>query len=135
MNNILKFILSFVVSYFIVVYTLQIPSLLTNNNPIIKEIYYTKAHQMLPLDFLLIIIYIWIAKYLLSHIKKKPTIKEDIVFIAIITAILTALFCYYFRSSPVNPSNIFSRWFHSVGYRSVIYDIIIVCSVYILYTL
>ena len=37
MNNILKFILSFVVSYFIVVYTLQIPSLLTNNNPIIKE--------------------------------------------------------------------------------------------------
>ena len=135
MNNILKFILSFVVSYFIVVYTLQIPSLLTNNNPIIKEIYYTKAHQMLPLDFLFIIIYIWIAKYLLSHIKKKTTIKEDIVFIAIITAVLTTLFCYYFRSSPVNPSNIFSRWFHSIGYRSVIYDIIIVCSVYILYTL
>jgi len=135
MNNILKFILSFVISYFIVVYTIQIPSLLTDNHPIIKEIYYTKAYKMLPLDFLFIIIYIWFAKYLLSHIKNKTTINEDILFIAITTAVLTTIFCFYFRYIPVNYSNIFSRWFHYVGYRSVIYDIIIVCSVYILYTL
>ena len=49
------------------------------------------------------------------------------------TGLLTAFFCYLFVSRPIQKGNFFSKWFHMVGYTSVIYDIILLVFIYIIY--
>ena len=60
------------------------------------------------------------------------TYVEQIVVVALTTATLTSLFCFYFRSYPQS-QNFFSKWFHQVGYSSVVYDVILLKIVYIVY--
>ena len=37
---------------------------------------------------------------------------------------------YFLNSKPTR--SFFSRWFHRVGWKAVLYDIILVCSVYVM---
>lgn len=134
MESFLTYILSFCISYIIFVYGLRLPYRIANNHPIIDEIYVKKAQFMLPLDVFFIFAYIKTALFIGSYFNIKSLCSE-IFTISIVTFLLTTTFCYYFRSSPINPNNIFSRWFHNIGYSSVIYDIIIVNIVYIVYVL
>ena len=134
MESFLIYILSFCISYIVFVYGLRLPYRITNNHPIIDEIYMKRAHYMLPLDAFFIYTYIKTAFYIGSYFDIK-TLFNKIILISIVTLLLTCTFCYYFRSSQINPNNIFSRWFHNIGYSSVIYDIIIVNIVYVVYTL
>lgn len=132
MESFLTYIISFCLSYIIFVYGLRLPYRIADNHPIINEIYIKKAHYMLPLDAFFIFAYIKTALFIGSYFKIE-TLFHKIILISIVTLLLTGTFCYYFKSSPINPDNIFSSWFHSIGYSSVIYDITIVNIVYIVH--
>ena len=132
MNSFLTYIVSFSISYIIFVYGLRLPHHITNNHPIIDEIYVKRAHYMLPLDAFFIFAYFKLALFIGSYFNIKSLLHKVII-ITLVTFLLTTTFCYYFKSNPINPNNIFSRWFHSIGYSSVIYDILIVNIVYIIY--
>jgi hypothetical protein len=132
MKSFLTYILSFTVSYIVFVYGLRLPYHITNDHPIIDEIYIKKAHYMLPLDAFFIFTYINTALFIGSYFNIK-TLYHKIFIISIVTFLLTTVFCYYFKSKSIDTNNIFSRWFHNIGYSSVIYDIIIVNIVYIVY--
>ena len=66
---------------------------------------------------------------------KKFNIKkfsEKLLTVAITTAVLTGGFCYYFINKP-KTNLFFSRWFHSVKYSSVVYDVLLLGFNYYLF--
>ena len=53
--------------------------------------------------------------------------------VVLVTAALTGGFCYYFTTIPLNNDVFFSRWFNTVGYSSVVYDVILLGFIYVIY--
>ena len=121
-----------VVSLFSVTYVLQVPHRIAGkSDSIVKEYYEKNYSTSLPLDVLLIGCYLWISLRAADAMGMHSYV-ERLIVVSIITAALTTMFCIFFRSQP-RTSNFFSRWFHSVGYASVVYDVILLKITYIVY--
>ena len=127
--NLLSYIISFNFSIFTIIYLLKIPNYITKNNNLVKEYYFKNFIKNIPLDFILILIYLLISKLIIKIFNIK---KYKLLTIVITTIILSYLAYIYYTKQPKN-NNFFSRWFHTVGKRGIIYDIIIVSFVYINY--
>ena len=65
---------------------------------------------------------------------KKISIEDlqKLIIVAITTAVLTGIACFYFTNKKLTGS-FFSRWFNSVGYLSVIYDVILLVFIYAIF--
>ena len=66
---------------------------------------------------------------------KMAEIKRQLYKIGIVigtTCCLTGGFCYYYRQRPMS-TEFFSKWFHTVGYSSVIYDVVLLSFIYWIY--
>ena len=74
-------------------------------------------------------IMIW---YILIELLKLKTVAEQVLAVGLTTAVLTFGFCLYFTSYPETP-NFFSKWFHTVGYSSIIYDVILLVVIFLIY--
>ena len=128
---ILSYTLSFAVSIFLLTYLLNLPILITQKKDIVNEYYIKNYLTNIPLDYFFIYIYLVIS-YLVMYILKLKDNSSKILIVALVTALITGGFCFYFRSYPMN-SNFFSKWFHTVGYSSVLYDVILLVFVYIIF--
>lgn len=128
---ILSYTLSFAVSIFLLTYLLNLPTLITQKKDIVNEYYIKNYLTNIPLDYFFVYIYLVIS-YLVMYILKLKENSSKILIVALVTAVLTGGFCLYFRSYPMN-SNFFSKWFHTVGYSSVLYDVILLVFVYIIF--
>ena len=129
-NKSLKIIISFCVGIFIITYLLRIPFMMTDNR-IVNEYYIDNFTKNIPLDFIFVICYFIVAKLIITLLNiNEFSIK--LLIIALTTAIITGGFCYYFINRKAS-SNFFSRWFHIVGYKSVIYDVILLSFIYCIY--
>ena len=84
-----------------------------------------------PLDYLFVLCY-FLVSYLFIKLYNTTNNYIKTLIVALTTLVLTSLFCYYFVSKKVT-TNFFSKWFHTVGYSSVIYDIILLVTIYIFY--
>ena len=126
-----KFIISFCVGIFIITYLLKLPFIITNQYKIVNEYYIENYIINIPLDFIFVTLYFLLATLFIYIFNIKDFITKLFV-IGITTVILTSSFCYYFQSYKMS-SNFFSRWFHTVGYTSVLYDVILLCFIYIIY--
>ena len=130
-KNLLMYIISFCVGVFTITYLLKVPHLITGNSDIVNEYYLSNFTKNLPLDFLFVLLY-FLFGYIfirLFNIEKNST---KILIIALCTVILTGGFCYYFTSRK-QTTNFFSKWFHTVGYSSILYDVLLLVSIYIIY--
>lgn len=127
-KDLISYIISISVTLLVVTYLLKIPNLLTNNNDIIKEYYYDNFTNNIPLDFLLIIIYIIIGNYLIKLLKVKSNINKLLI-IGITTTIISGGFYIYFTSKSKS-NNFFSRWFHIAGVSAIFYDVILLIVTY-----
>lgn len=125
----IQFLLSFSVVLFFVTFVMKIPHQITNQPSLVNDYYIKHFKTSVPLDFLLVFLYLQAADYII-HVTNAKTIAKQSFIVAGVTALLTTGFCYYFRAMPLS-STFFSKWFHSAGYLSVLYDIILLVTTYI----
>ena len=123
------FISSIIVTI-VLIYMLKLPNLITNADKLIKEYYYDDFFKSLILDFILFQLYIYAGNYLIDYFKIK-SLPSKLAVIAVISMIISTIFMFLFLNFS-SKDLFFYRWFNKVGFLAVIYDIIIVSSVYIL---
>ena len=131
--NIQREISSYFISYciltLIIVYVLKIPNLITGQRELIKEYYYTNSVSSFFLDLFLIYFYIKFASYI-GKVFKINTNYKKILLVAVITFMISTSFMLLFLKQ--NNNLFFTRWFKSAGFNAVLYDIVIVTSIFIL---
>lgn len=135
--EIIKIILQYSLSYFtvmmVLVYLFNIPQLVTNDKKgLIKEYYYDNFSNVVIFDFFLISIYLAFGLYIIQLLKTKTLVYQTIIII-LTTILISGGFAFYFLNIPKNKT-FFSRWFYSVRYLAVVYDIILIVSVFLIYT-
>ena len=130
-TNLLKYTISFCVGLFIITYLLKIPHLLTGNSKLVNNYYIDKFNINVPIDYILVLIYLIIANVFIHILKIKKNIYK-ILIVLLITLLISSVFFYYFISFP-KTNNFFSIWFNTVGYSAVIYDAILLLVIYVIY--
>lgn len=127
----IAYILSFIITTLTIIYLLKLPQFITQNNELVYEYYYGKNRILnISLDFIFILLYLIIAFSLCYFFDIKNNAGQLIVVI-ITTFVLTLSAMIYFTSYPMSPS-FFSKWFHIIGYKSILYDIILIALVFII---
>jgi hypothetical protein len=134
LQNITSYLLSFIIGIIIIVYIFNIPQWITNNTKLIKYYYYDNMYPHLLWDFFFVSVYLLICYFIISYLKIQNRIYQFLIII-VITFMITSLFCYYYLSKPLNQSQFFSIWFHTVKYRSAVYDVILIGFIFIVYIL
>ena len=130
-SKLISYTIAFCAGLFLITYVLKLPHIITGK-PNIVNIYYIKNYvKNVPLDYLFVLCYLLVS-YLFIKLCNTNNNYIKTIIVAVTTLILTSLFCYYFVSKKVT-KNFFSQWFHTVGYSSVIYDIILLVTIYIIY--
>ena len=129
-NRWFSYFLSLSLVTVILVYTLDLPTLISGAPDLVGEYYYDNPVKSFVLDIFLIAAYISMGMILsnmlnISHDNQSGQISS----LALATGIISSMFMGIFLMQ--NNSSFFSRWFRTVGFGAVIYDIIIVCSVYV----
>jgi hypothetical protein len=122
--------ISSIIITIIFIYIFKIPNLITNANKLIKEYYYDNFLNSLILDLILFQLYIYAGNYIIKLLKIKNIINKTLI-IALTTVIISSIFMFLFLNFS-NKELFFYRWFNKVGFLAVIYDMIIVTSVYML---
>lgn len=114
----------------IVIYILDIPTLISGASDLVHEYYYRNAFASFVLDTFLMAIYILIAMMIskFSNIRKNDYTKRLMVTV-LSTFIISTIFMLYFQSNGTSDS-FFHKWFKKAGFKAVIYDIILVSCVY-----
>ena len=130
-KELLFLIIAFCVGIFLLTYILNLPGLVTGKQEIVDEYYKNNFITNVPLDLFFILLYFLVA-YGFMKLLKVTSDCGKLMTVAIVTAVLTGLFCYYFTSRAVT-KNFFSRWFNTVGYSSIIYDVILLVFIYAVY--
>jgi hypothetical protein len=131
-KRVISYILSLCLVTLLLVYILKFPEFITQSPVLVKEYYYKNALSSFILDVFLFLGYISAAMYLGQMLKIKPTDNSQQLLVLILTTVvISGSFMLYFKLG-YNRGSFFSRWFKSVGYKAIIYDVIIVCSVYII---
>ena len=128
LKELLVLILSFGTGIVIITYILNLPAIITGNSDIVEEYYLKNFMTSILADLFFVFVYFLIAGFVMKFFKTKENF-DKLVIVALTTIMLTGLACFYFRSNKLTNS-FFSRWFHSVGYLSVVYDVILLCFIY-----
>lgn len=136
MNEMIKrgsaYFLSLCVITITYVYILNIPEFISQSPDLVFEYYYKQAVTSFVLDIFLIAAYISIAMYVGKLLKIKQNDNVQQLFVLVLTIIsVSSAFMVYFNSGG-SPGTFFSKWFDRVGYKAIVYDVIFICSIYIL---
>jgi len=128
----LSYLAALILVTVIMIYLLDVPTIITGAPELVKEYYYDNAIGSFILDIFLVAFYISIA----MCISKMLNIRGDdhakqIVLLAFTSIIISASFMLYFVNGG-SEGTFFHRWFMTVGWKAVLYDGILVSSVYIL---
>ena len=114
------------------IYIFNLPEFITSAPNLINEYYYKNAISAFIFDIFLIAIYISCSMLIAKFLKVKGNDNtKQIVILAFTTLLISGSFMIYFLSGG-SPNTFFSRWFKKTSYKALIYDLILVCSVYIL---
>ena len=133
-----KDVLTLALSYFLafgfttvfIVYIINLPGLLTNQQNLVDEYYKVNFLKMIPLDMFLILLYILAAQLIIYLLDIQQMLLKTVI-VMLTTAAISGAFYIGFVQAPLNKSSFFSRWFHSAGTSAIVYDMIYVPVVYI----
>ena len=128
----LSYTLSFATITTVLVYGLRLPTRITGNRDLVKTYYIDRFVSSTILDFFLIGLYLLAAMGLMRFLPAmaQHSLGWQIGTVALATILISGAFAWYFLSRP-QTSQFFSRWFHAVGMKAVIYDIVLVSSVFV----
>lgn len=114
-----------------VIYILDLPTLLTGADDLIKEYYYDHLIESFILDIFLFAGYIAVGLFVINLLNIRENYNK-IITIALTSFMLTTLFIMLFKLNRQSKS-FFSRWFKRVGMLASFYDMLIVTAVFIVY--
>lgn len=129
LERLVAYLVSFVLTTAVVVYGLDLPSYLSGAPKLVNEYYYTNFWKSNVLDVILIAAYIWNGMVLAGVLGIADSTAGQVMGIAVASAAISSVFAAWFLSYP-RTSSFFSRWFHAAGWSAVIYDVIIVTTIY-----
>ena len=124
----IQYTIAFCTTLFLCVFLLRVPHILTNQSSLINQYYYGHFTTSIPLDYVLVLIYLAISMWII----KMAEIKRQLYKIGIVigtTCCLTGGFCYYYRQRPMS-TEFFSKLFHKAGYMTIVYDVILLVMTY-----
>jgi len=124
----ISYVFSFCLCSLLLIYALRLPCYISQNKELVEEYYYKNAFTFLSLDFVLIAIYFLIAAFFIwiCHVESNAL---QLIIVALVTLIISGSFCLYFVYTPQS-RNFFSRWFHTVSWKAVLYDIFFLMIVF-----
>lgn len=128
MNRLANFVMSLSVVTFILVYVVDLPTLLTGETKLVTEYYYKNFAQSFLLDLFVVGIYLVIGETVASALELKSEVSR-VACIGFIAGVISSLF-YLLFSSGWRKGSFFHRWFAAAGVKAIGYDMIIVGSVY-----
>ena len=131
LGKFVSYIFSLAVTTGLYVYILDLPTRLTGAKSLVHEYYYKNGVKSFVFDIFLILVYLGIALFIENHFQLTSTLQKSIV-ILLTTCIISTLFMFYFLEQPAT-SSFFASWFHEVGFKAVIYDMILIVTTYLLY--
>jgi len=131
-NCLISFIYAYTFTMVFLVYILKLPILLTGNTSLINEYYGKNFNYTFLLDFVLFIVYLSLSLFFIEIFDIK-TFSYKLLTVILTTLLISGGFFIYFLTKPKNNSSFFSRWFHTVTYKAVIYDILLLSFTYIMY--
>jgi len=126
----ISYFLSLTIVTIIMIYVLNIPGYLTGADKLIDEYYYKNMLGSFIFDIFLCAIYISIAMMVTSYLKIKDNAYELLAVMAT-CVVVSSIFMVLFKNGYKNGS-FFSRWFEKVGFRAVIYDTILVSTIFVI---
>ena len=114
----------------VLIYILDLPTFLSNAPKLVQEYYYKNAVGSFVLDFFLIAAYISAGMITANVLNiQNDDHAGQLGSLALSSALISTAFMYIFLAQ--NTKSFFSRWFKAAGFRAVLYDVILVCSIYI----
>lgn len=130
-RELVSYTISFVLVTLIGVYGINLPRLITGEQGLVDQYYYLNWKFFIPFDYFLIMFYLLAALFISKIIGVKSRIQYLLVILGT-TLVISGGFMLYFTNSPPN-SSFFSQWFHSAGFKAVMYDIVLLTLIYIVY--
>ena len=134
--SLVEYLTIYTLSYFTVitifVYLINLPQIITNDKKgLIHEYYIKNFLYVINFDYFLILAYLTFNNWLIKIFKIKLLIKEILINI-LGTILISGGFMIYFLSKPLNKNSFFSRWFYSVKWKAVVYDIFLIVLTFLL---
>ena len=131
-----KLITIYTLSYFtittIFVYLLNLPQIITQDKKgLIKEYYKDNFVNVIIFDYFLIMFYLLFNQLFIKLFNIQSTIKQIIINI-LGTIFISGSFMIYFLNKSYNKNSFFSKWFYSVKWKAVLYDIFLILLCFIL---
>ena len=132
----LEYLTIYTLSYFtittIFVYMFNLPQIITNDKQgLIKEYYIKNFVNVIIFDYFLILGYLTFNNWLIK-IFKINTLFGEILMNILGTALISGGFMLYFLNKPLNKNIFFSKWFYSVTWKAVVYDIFLIVLTFLL---
>lgn len=125
----INYTLAFSFTLVLLTYLLKIPYLLTGQSQLINEYYITNFYTSIPIDWLLCLIYLWIIEKSIEYFNIK-SMHNKVLMVSRTTLVISGLAMLYFKYYG-NPNNFFTRWFKTVGFAGVVYDIFLITMIYV----
>lgn len=122
------YILSLSVVTAVLIYVLDLPGYLTGAHDLVKVYYYNNAVYSFLLDIALVAMYISAAMYVTSAFRIEGNALE-ILTVAGTSAAISTAFMILFRTG-IAKGTFFHKWFARVGAIAVMYDVILVSSIF-----
>lgn len=125
-----KLITIYTLSYFtittIFVYLLNLPQIITNDKKgLIKEYYQDNFVNVIIFDYFLILFYLLFNQLFIKLFNIQSSLGQIIINI-LGTIFISGSFMIYFLNQPYNKNSFFSKWFYSVKWKAVLYDIFLI---------
>lgn len=127
-----SFIYAYSFTMVFLVYILNLPTLVTGDTKLVEEYYGKNFNFTFVLDFFLFLIYLSISLFFIDYFDVKKFFYK-LLTVIITTIVISGAFFIYFINKPKNNDSFFSRWFHTVTYKSVVYDILLLSFTYVMY--
>jgi hypothetical protein len=125
-----SYFLSLTIVTVTLVYILDLPTFLSNAPKLVQEYYYGNAVGSFILDFFLIAAYISAGMIMANALNiRGDDHAGQLGSLALSSVLISTAFMYVFLAQ--NSKTFFTRWFKAAGFRAVLYDVIIVCSIYV----
>jgi hypothetical protein len=126
---ILSYLISLSTTTALLVYGLDLPSLMTGQNKLVTEYYYKKYIESFILDVFLVAGYLGIASYV-SVSSGYTGLYARTAIVSLTAALLSSLFYAMFLSG-FQKGSFFQRWFKAAGFSAVLYDVVFVTVVFV----
>ena len=131
LKEIIAYIISFILCIFVLEYILDLPNYIIENPQIVDE--YTRKFFLKTFlsEMLAIAIYISLSEIIIKMFDVKENYKKLLI-VTLITTIISGLFVVshkYFLNTTV----FFNRWFKASGWTFILYEIIMVGTIYHVY--